>query len=303
MLGWLEAFFRDLTGSSVFISYANDVVPAEGAAAGSGVAAGAEADEARGQSETRPAAVRATTGPAGARPAMAVEAERIAYAIGERGLKVFFDKIALRPGETFNARIRHEIELSSLFVFLVTERAVTPPNYALTELKFAMGKWPHPKGRVLPVMMRETRIETLPEYLKSVQILKPVGNAAAEVADEVAKLMRQVRSRRRPQLAFVVALLLVGLVALIAGPQLIGPQAGFQMYDNYVLNDPGEVIPKEEVKTIDNCRALCERNNDCKAFSYSPYGSCTLSETYGQFAPRPGGRVGIRASEAQPKLK
>jgi hypothetical protein len=297
----LGAFFRDLTGSSVFLSYANDVVPAEDA--GSEVVAGGEADEARtrGESETRPPAVRATTGPADTRPAMAVEAERIAYAIGERGLKVFFDKIALRPGETFNARIRHEIELSSLFVFLVTERAVTPPNYALTELKFAMGKWPHPKGRVLPVMMRETRIETLPEYVKSVQILKPVGNAAAEVADEVAKLMRQVRSRRRPQLAFAIALLLVGLVAAIVGPALLGPQGGFQMYDNYVLNDPGEVIPKEEVRTIDNCRALCERNNDCKAFSYSPYGSCTLSETYGQFASRLGGRVGIRASEAQPK--
>jgi hypothetical protein len=299
MLGWLGASFRDLTGSSVFVSYANDIVPVEGASAGQDALPSAAKAVAQPAIIGAPARGVAADG----RPAMAVEAERIAYAIGERGFKVFFDKLALRPGETFNSRIRHEIELSSLFVFLVTERAVTPPNYALTELKFAMGKWPHPKGRVLPVMMRETRLDALPEYLKSVQILKPVGNVAAEVADEAAKLMRKIRAKRRPQLGLAIAILLVGILAAIFGRAQFGPAAGFQIYDGYVLNDPGEVIAKQEVKSFDNCRALCERSGECKAFSYSPKGSCALAETYSQFEPREGGRVGVRTSEAQPKLK
>jgi hypothetical protein len=306
MFGWAGAFFRDLVGTSVFISYANDIPPEPSSIAGGEGPDGLPASNAGGTArlEPAPAAIRGQQGMTSARLPMAIEAERIAYAIGERGLKVFLDKQALRPGETFNSRIGHEIELSSMFIFLITERAVTPPNYALTELKFAMGKWRNPHGRILPVMMRETSLDIVPEYLKNVQILRPVGNVAAEVAAEAAKLASRIRSRRRPQILGAIGAVAIGLTVLIFAPHLFG-EAGrvFRVYNGYVLNDPGEVIASDEVKGLENCQAMCERGKECKAFSYSPAGNCTLTESYSQFEPQRGGKVGVLVSEHQPKLK
>jgi hypothetical protein len=101
----------------------------------------------------------------------------------------------------------------------------------------------------------------------------------------------------------VTVALVVSLVLAFSGLFVADTSRTFQIYDGYVLNDPGEVIHRDDIKGFENCRLRCERSNGCKAFSYSPIGNCTLTETYDQFAARPGGRVGVRGSEKQPRLQ
>src|SRR5262245_37107249 len=115
-------------------------------------------------------------------------AERISLALLAEKHDVFFDRSSLKRGEAFDAPIRHEIQKSDLFVFLITPDSVAKGSYCLSELEFAREKWPHPKGRVLPVMLIETEFERIPVYAKAVTILPINGDAAAEIAAEIEKL-------------------------------------------------------------------------------------------------------------------
>ncbi len=115
-------------------------------------------------------------------------AEEIQLALAGAGYRTFFDKESLPAGGDFHRRIRSEIEESDLMVFLISPDSVASGGYALTELKFAREKWPHPKGRVLPVMVRATALAEIPQYLAAVTFLKPEGNIAAETARAVEGL-------------------------------------------------------------------------------------------------------------------
>jgi hypothetical protein len=53
--------------------------------------------------------------------------------------------------------------------------------YCLTELNFARGKWPHPKDRVIPVMLSHVEFEQIPNYLRAVTVYQPEENIPAEV--------------------------------------------------------------------------------------------------------------------------
>ena len=112
-------------------------------------------------------------------------AEQIFLTLISAGHRVFFDGAAVQGGDDFNARIREHIEECELLVFLISPDSVAESSYALTELKFAKRKWPHPRGHVLPVVIRRTSDASIPEYLKAVSILRPEGNAAAEIGEEV----------------------------------------------------------------------------------------------------------------------
>lgn len=112
-------------------------------------------------------------------------AEQIYFALSGDGHKVFFDRTSLPAGSDFNARIRRAIGESGLMVFLISEDSVASSAYTLTELSFAEKKWPHPAGRVVPVMARPTPLDRVPNYLKAVTILEPRGDVPAEVADAV----------------------------------------------------------------------------------------------------------------------
>jgi hypothetical protein len=109
-------------------------------------------------------------------------ADEIALALTGAGHEVIFDQSWLMPGDNYNRRIRDAFDQADGMVFLIAPEAVQPGSYALTELKFAREKWPHPEQRVLPVMVSPTPLEVIPPYLKAVTILRPEGNVAAEVA-------------------------------------------------------------------------------------------------------------------------
>src|SRR5215510_5682057 len=105
-------------------------------------------------------------------------ADLIHLALLGGGHKVFFDRESLPPGGDYHARIRNAVEHSDLFLFLISPNSVAQGSYALTELKYARARWPHPKGRVLPVRLRAVSWETIPGYLKAVTVLEPEGNPA-----------------------------------------------------------------------------------------------------------------------------
>jgi len=122
-------------------------------------------------------------------------AAEICLALRGAGHDVFFDADDLPPGGDYNTRIRDAIEASRAFVFLVSPHAVAAGKYTLTELKFAKQKWPKPWGRVLAVMVAHTPWKDVDPYLKAASVLTPAGNAAAEVADALARLPDSAEAR------------------------------------------------------------------------------------------------------------
>ena len=81
-------------------------------------------------------------------------------------------------------------------IFLISPHSIRSRSYTLTELKLAQQKWRHPKNRLLPVMLKETPIDSIPAYLRSVTILEPMGNVSAEVAYAVEDLALASRYSR-----------------------------------------------------------------------------------------------------------
>jgi len=123
-------------------------------------------------------------------------AERIYHALQGCGYTTFFDRSALPPGDEFNSRIEAEVSRADLFVFLVSPESVREQSYALTELLYASRKWPSPRGRVVPVRIREISYDKLPAYLSQVTVLQPVGNVEAETVMAVKPLARQLQMRQ-----------------------------------------------------------------------------------------------------------
>jgi hypothetical protein len=116
-------------------------------------------------------------------------AESVALSLRGRGFEVFLDRDNLGVGGAFDAAIEAAVFSSDAFVFLVSPASVTAGRYTLTELVYARQKWPAASGRVLPVLAESTAFDTIPAYLKSVTILEPQGNPAAEVGAAVARLL------------------------------------------------------------------------------------------------------------------
>lgn len=138
-------------------------------------------------------------------------AEQIHLALRAQGHVVFFDRADLPAGEEYDVRIRQEIERSRLFIFLITSESLREDSYARAELAIAQKNWPHPAGRVLPVLLRPMDLGRLPPYLRSVTLLEPEGHVPAAVADAVH---RRAVARRRTTIARSAGVL--GIVTLIA---------------------------------------------------------------------------------------
>ena len=141
-------------------------------------------------------------------------AESVAIRLREDGHEVFFDRHSLRPGEEFDAGIRHEIYRADLFLFLVTPEAVVDGAYTLTELALAQRRWPRPSGRILPVILAPTPVADIPPYARAVTLLQPKGNLVAEIAARIEEMVAEIRFRRlRYLLLAAVGLVVLGLVA------------------------------------------------------------------------------------------
>ena len=115
-------------------------------------------------------------------------AEQIHLALLGDGHTTFFDRDSLPPAQDYHTQIRLAVEGSDAMVFLISPESVAAGSYALTELSYARRRWPHPKGSVLPVFVRAVDWSAVPNYLKSVTVLTPSGQIAAEVLAAIARL-------------------------------------------------------------------------------------------------------------------
>jgi hypothetical protein len=141
-------------------------------------------------------------------------AERLALGLRAAGHEVFFDQDSLPAGTSYDDRIRNAILRSHLFVFLVSAESVRKGAYALTELDIAEQRWPHPTGRLLPVLLDETPIASLPPYVRAVSVLQPKGDVVGDTLHATARLIgeRRKRTLRRAGAAAAVALAVVAVV-------------------------------------------------------------------------------------------
>lgn len=156
-------------------------------------------------------------------------AERLALGLRGAGHDVFFDQDSLPAGTSYDDRIRNAILRSHLFVFLVSGESVKKGAYALTELAIAEHRWPHPTGRVLPVLLDDTPIASLPPYLRAVSVLDPQGDTVGDTLNAVARLSRERRRRltRRATIPVAGVLLLgasVWFAARLRGDGMAGQE-------------------------------------------------------------------------------
>ena len=140
-------------------------------------------------------------------------AESIQLALRNRGHQVFFSHDDLPPGESFDERIQKSIGECELLVFLISPQSVAKGRYTLTELAFARSRWRSPRGRVLPVVVAPTPMESIPNYLKAVTLLEPEGNVAAETAAAVDRVRDPTRTRAI--LAFALLGAITGLLTYL----------------------------------------------------------------------------------------
>jgi hypothetical protein len=110
-----------------------------------------------------------------------------------RRIDVFFDRESLIPGDPFDLRIRRALARADVFVFLASPDSLRPGAYTLTELGFAQKQWPRATGRILTVLVGDTAIESLPNYLRSVSVLHPEGDVIAETVAAVSRLAERKR--------------------------------------------------------------------------------------------------------------
>lgn len=141
--------------------------------------------------------------------------EPVCYALAEQGHDIFFDREDLPPGEGFDTRIRQAIERCDLFICFLTPNTVDAGSYTLNELAIAQRMWPHPSGRVLPVLLSAVPFDHIPAYLKSVTVLEPVGNMTASVADSVYQMARLRQRQRTRRIATWAVAALIPVGALI----------------------------------------------------------------------------------------
>jgi formylglycine-generating enzyme required for sulfatase activity len=156
-------------------------------------------------------------------------AEPIYLALRAQRHAVFFDRSDLPAGEEYDVRIREAIEDADLFLFLVSPDALHEGSYTLTELAIAQKTWPHPGGKVLPVLVRPTELDKLPPYLLAVTVLEPVGNMPASIADAVHRIATAKWRRLRNYLAGGLgATVVLGIGIHFSVPNLFGKVIGQQ---------------------------------------------------------------------------
>ncbi len=86
------------------------------------------------------------------------EAKAIATALRNARFDVFFDASELPPGGDYNSRIGAAMKKADAVVFLLTPEFVREGAYTRTELAISEQQWPSPIGRVLPVVLKPTRL-------------------------------------------------------------------------------------------------------------------------------------------------
>jgi len=167
-------------------------------------------------------------------------AKSIQLALVGEGHLVFFDLKSIVAGDDFRHKIRSAILKSDVMIFLVSHHAIAADSFAMTELAMAEERWPHPKGRVVPVNISNVAHARMPPYLAAVSIHTPAGDPAASVAGIVRKLQTR-RIRRLVSVYSLMGVLLgagvLGFVVKWCAPKLLRLDLMFPTSDVRILDD------------------------------------------------------------------
>jgi len=118
-------------------------------------------------------------------------ATRIAHVLRNDGDSLFFDRLSLPVGETYDKPIREAIQCCDLFVFLVSPASVTQGSYSLAELSIAESMSELREFKVLPVMVSATDFGLIPPFLRTLSVLQPQGDIVAETLAAIADVRAQ----------------------------------------------------------------------------------------------------------------
>ena len=178
------------------------------------------------------------------------QVEPVVLALRNRGHKVFFDRDDLPPGQEYNDQIEAAICSCTAMVFFIIPNSFAAGRYQASELEVARRRWPSAHRHVLPVSLAATNLEIVPPYLKSVTILEPAGNLAAEVSHAVAGLSRW----NWKHLSALVGVVIVGgltfTVALLVTPSLEAPKEVTEQMADTVVDELLPEADKVHIKKI-----------------------------------------------------
>lgn len=181
-------------------------------------------------------------------------AEQVHLALTGADHDTFFDQSNLPVGKNYHERIRCAVEASDMFVFLASPESTSKGSYALTELKYAKNKWRHPSGHVVPVRIGNVSWEDIPEYLKSVTVLEPEGNIAAEILLAVSENSQggsSAENAKEPQVALKDGEKGIKLIKLAVILGLLGGIAAGAWYMFALTAPPKEHVFKDKQLTND----------------------------------------------------
>jgi len=153
-------------------------------------------------------------------------AQTLTQRLEAAGHSVFLDRDDVAAGDAYDRRIAAGVAAADAMVFLASATSVAPGAYALSELKLAEQRWPNPEGRLIGVVLPGMAIAAVPAYLRSVSLLQPQGDIAAEVVHAVQVLARR---RRRRQVVGATLAAAVGAVALATWQWRSRPPSPFEV--------------------------------------------------------------------------
>lgn len=130
-------------------------------------------------------------------------AHDLAQRLKSAGMGVFFDRDSIAPSDPFDTFIRQAIADVDIFIFLASPDSLKSGAYTLTELGFAQERWPAASGRVITVLIGGLTVESLPNYLRSVSVLQPVGDIIAETVAVVSKIAERRRKLLWKRLTYI----------------------------------------------------------------------------------------------------
>ena len=164
------------------------------------------------------------------------------HALQNEGYTVFFDDGSLPSGDTYDDRILEAVNSADGMIFLISHEALMPGAYTLTELGYAKQRWPSGRNRVLPVQLTKLSFQDLDPYLRVLNVLRPKGNARAEILVEARRLWGAstsagLMSRRILQTYAIPVIMLLMILSFFAGAIY------FRGNDINELADPNIVMP------------------------------------------------------------
>src|SRR5262249_25897193 len=122
----------------------------------------------------------------------------------------------------------------------------------LAELGIAERRWPHPKGHVLPLVVKPVPIDNLPPYLRAVSVFDPQGDFVAESSAAIARIAKKKPKLLRPAHRTIAAAVVI--------------LAGFLGWNSYQRSQHDREVREQVVRVIGETNADLDAGEYADAF-------------------------------------